>query len=333
MMQRKILEYDSLLGYKFIPNIKARIPHENGGYLIKVNNSGFRCENDFIKEKKGKKRVLLFGDSFTAGDGVSNHYRYGDLLEKKISNLEVYNFGLPGSGTDQQYLAYRKYAVDIEHDLLVISILVENIDRVYSRYRSWLDDRGHSICYAKPYFELINNEIILKGVPPKKEPIDISNLSPEEQKWIAGNIFNKSKHYSQILKIIDKFELRETFQKIIHYQPNKQYNSPDNPAWILMKALLKEWINNQPRKVLVVLIPTYQYIEEISDPHYYQQRFEELTHETNCSIYDTLPNFLKYPLKKRREFRFKKDPHFTPFGHEVLAESIYPIVNKLLANR
>ena len=145
--------------------------------------------------------------------------------------------------------------------------------------------------------------------------------------------FNKSKYFSQILKLIDKFELRETFQKIIHYQPNKQYNKPDNPAWILMKALLKEWINNHPKKVLVVLIPTYQYIEEISNPHNYQQRYEELKNDTNCSIYDTLPDFLKYPLKKRREFRFKRDQHFTPFGHEVLAESIYPIVNNLLANR
>jgi len=332
-MQRKILEYDSFLGFKYIPNIKARIPHENGGYLIKVNNSGFRCEYDYIKEKKGKSRVLLFGDSFTAGDGVSNKYRYGDLLEKKISNLEIYNFGLPGSGTDQQYLAYKKYAMDIEHDLLVISILVENIDRVYSHYRYWVDESGHPLCYAKPYFEIINDELCLKGVPPQKEPIDISNLSPEEQKWIAGNLVNKSKYSSQILKLIDKFELRETFQKIIHYQPNKQYNSPDNPAWILMKALLKEWINNHPSKVLVVLIPTYQYIEEISDPRYYQLRFEELKHETNCSIYDTLPDFLKYHLKKRREFRFKKDQHFTPFGHEVLAESIYPLVNNLLANR
>ena len=42
------------------------------------------------------------GDSFTAADGVSNRQRYSDLLEARLPGIEVYNFGLPGTGTDQQ---------------------------------------------------------------------------------------------------------------------------------------------------------------------------------------------------------------------------------------
>src|SRR5689334_3461189 len=117
-MWRSVTQHHPTIGYTFIPGIKSRIilPNENVGYLIKVNEHGFRCDHEFLPEKTGgMKRALLFGDSFTAGDGVSNAQRYGDQLERKIEGLEVYNFGLPGTGTDQHYLAYREFARAIEY--------------------------------------------------------------------------------------------------------------------------------------------------------------------------------------------------------------------------
>src|SRR5262245_19452241 len=107
-MQRQLFEYHPRFGYRFIPELKARIDHEGGGYLVKVNRAGFRCDHELAPMKcEGSFRVLLFGDSYTAGDGVSNRDRYGDVLEKLVPSLEVYNFGLSGSGTDQQYLIWR----------------------------------------------------------------------------------------------------------------------------------------------------------------------------------------------------------------------------------
>ena len=99
-------------------------------------------------------RVLLFGDSYTAGMGVSDAARYGDVLERLLPGVEVYNFGLPGSGTDQQYLIHREYAARYEHDLVVIGAMVENIRRVASRYRPYATLEGESLILAKPYFTL-----------------------------------------------------------------------------------------------------------------------------------------------------------------------------------
>src|SRR5215467_11648911 len=127
----QLFEYHPVIGYHFIPNLKTRLEHEGGGYLVRVNNVGFRDEKDFQKEKAaGKFRVLLFGDSFTAGDGVSNKHRFGDVLQILIPNLEIYNFGLPGTGTDQHYLTYREIASAYEHDMVIIAAQVENIRRV-----------------------------------------------------------------------------------------------------------------------------------------------------------------------------------------------------------
>src|SRR3954462_14588259 len=138
---RQIYEYHPVIGFRFIPQTKARLPHEGGGYLIRTNECGFRCDHPFRRERTpGKHRILLFDDSFTAGEGVSNGQRYGDHLERLLPNLEVYNFGLPATGLDQHYLIYQEYAQHIVHDLLIIAVFVENVRRVGSRYRYFLNE-------------------------------------------------------------------------------------------------------------------------------------------------------------------------------------------------
>ena len=43
-MNRQLFEYHPAFGFRFIPNLKARVEHEAGGYLVRSNKSGFRCE-------------------------------------------------------------------------------------------------------------------------------------------------------------------------------------------------------------------------------------------------------------------------------------------------
>src|SRR4051794_40092145 len=184
---RQIYEYHPVIGFRFVPQIKARIPHEGGGYLIRTNDSGFRCDRPFERSpSKGKRRILLFGDSFTAGEGVSNGQRYSDRLEQLVPGLEIYNFGLPATGLDQHYLIYKEYAQDIDHDILVIAVFVENVRRVGSRYRYFMNDEGNRVLYAKPYFTLQDGALELRGVPPGRQPVELSQLSLDDQSYISA---------------------------------------------------------------------------------------------------------------------------------------------------
>jgi carbamoyltransferase len=75
-MTRSTFQYHPTYGFHFIPGVKARIPHESGGYLVRANAAGFRSDREFVAERTpGRRRALLFGDSYTAGDGVSNGAR------------------------------------------------------------------------------------------------------------------------------------------------------------------------------------------------------------------------------------------------------------------
>jgi carbamoyltransferase len=137
-MNRQLYQYHPVSGYTFIPELRTRVMHEAGGYLLSSNAQGFRSRCEFQRAKGPAPRILLFGDSFTAGMGVSENRRYGDLLEERLG-VDIFNFALPGTGTDQHYLIWKDLASQIDHDLVVIAVQVENIRRVNSRFRRFED--------------------------------------------------------------------------------------------------------------------------------------------------------------------------------------------------
>ena len=81
-----LFEYDPDIGYRFVPHLKTRVASPDGGYLVRTNGQGFRNDREFERDDS-TPRILVFGDSFTAGDGVSNGSRYSDVLETLLHEL------------------------------------------------------------------------------------------------------------------------------------------------------------------------------------------------------------------------------------------------------
>jgi len=272
---RQLFEYHPVVGYRFIPNLKARIPHEGGGYLLQVNETGFRSNRPFVKERTaGHQRVLFFGDSFTAGDAVPNYQRYTDLLETKIPASESYNFGLSSTGTDQQYLVWREFAQGIEHDLVVIAVFVENVRRVVARYRHHHDEAGRKHIYAKPYYTLEREELQLHHAPPRRGPLEAHEVPPEERDTV-----DHGGRFPLLRKIVTALGAKDAVQQLVRYQPVPAYDSRDTPGWKLMRAILANWVRSIDKPVMLMPIPLPQHIDETCDAADYQARFGELATE------------------------------------------------------
>ncbi|TXG87956.1 MAG: SGNH/GDSL hydrolase family protein [Thermomicrobiales bacterium] len=149
---RMTVQYHPRVGFLYVPNLKARIPNELGGYFVRTNSLGFRSEIEFSKPRNGRRRVLFFGDSYTAGDGCDNHQRFPERLGEEL-DVEVYNYGMSGSGTDQQLLIFEEFAREVEADLIVLGITVENIQRITVAHRESIDRvTGKRVLVPKPYF-------------------------------------------------------------------------------------------------------------------------------------------------------------------------------------
>ncbi|MGI3783236.1 MAG: SGNH/GDSL hydrolase family protein [Janthinobacterium lividum] len=316
-MTRLLFEHHPRIGHRYVSELRARVRHESGGYLVATNRDGFRTREFTARSTPGRQRVLLFGDSFTAGDGVSNGRRFGDLLERVLPDLEVLNFGLPATGTDQQYLSYLEYAAGLGHDLVVIAVLVENIRRVMAPYRGFVH-RGTVVCYAKPYFTADDGRLTLHNVPVRRDPLDSDELQAA----------------------IDRSQLAEVTQGFGYGRPVPEYDDPEGPAWQLLRLILTSWIRDEQQRrpghlspVMVVPLPLFSHVEGDADPTSYQARFAELAASTGCHLHDPLPDLLHYPQDERRAFRFVKDIHPTPAGHHALAASMAPALERALASQ
>ncbi|MBL4890490.1 MAG: SGNH/GDSL hydrolase family protein [Rhizobiaceae bacterium] len=311
MNSRDLFRYDPDLGYTFIPNLKVRVAHETGGYLVRTNSYGFRSNHE--PDSSGQK-IFVFGDSFTAGDGVSNGKRWSDELERLMPGFEVHNFGLPGSGTDQQMLALEKFGTDFQCDLVVVVVLVENIRRITSAFRPFEMPDGEVRFKAKPYFELVDGELVRHHDPVPMDPISSSELG--EASTDSGG------RYPGLRKLVSKLGVKELVQRMTAYQPVPDYDDPSSNGWKLMSAILKRYQKICPGEMIIVPLPLYQHIEETADASSYQARFAEIGEELGVTIVDPLAELRNYSIEDRRRFRFENDVHLTPEGHAAVARAL-----------
>ncbi len=308
-------QYDPDIGYRFVPGQKLRVAAPDGGFLMQTNAQGFRSPHDFTGEPADARRVLLFGDSFTAGVGVSDGKRYGDLLETLLPPLEVYNYAIPGTGTDQQFITYSKFARDIPCNAVVIAVLVENIRRIVSAYRTSQDASGQVMLIAKPYFKLEGGRLVRHADPVPPDPIPAQQSQSNAAVDTGGRLL-------ALRKLVKALGLQSVVQRFSRYQPVPHYDSRTHHAWQLMRAILLAWRGEIRQPVVLMPIPLYQFVEKTADPSAYRARFAELAKEGDFILHDPLDDLWTYDAATRRGFRFKQDVHLTPEGHRAIAASL-----------
>lgn len=146
--------YDEELGW--FP--KKNFSHEFfGSRLINVthNKMGFR---DIEHQPNKKPNIIILGDSFVWGYDVENHERLTDHLQKQFKNkFNIYNFGVSGYGTGQQFLLLQRYYEQIKPKIVFVIFCGNDFY-----------DNSHNVVYQgyyKSYYVYENNKLELKGVP------------------------------------------------------------------------------------------------------------------------------------------------------------------------
>jgi hypothetical protein len=304
--RRQCFTYHPAIGWWHIPDLSARIPHDGNFYLLKTNSVGMRSGRNYSRRQpQDRKRILLLGDSYTAGDGVSNGERFSDLLEQRYPQLDVMNFALANTGTDQQVLIYETIARPFEADAYVLAILVENIARNGQSCRPSFDYREQSVVYRpKPYFELEDGRLILHHQP-----------VPLEKR--AEN---------------DLRDWRCDFPYLPEYpeDPYAVYRFEDGHLWCLMRAIVERFLNQvEGKPVFIMPLPVYNFFLGNLKPTYLE-RFKSLEDVSRKRyVLDVLPYFTRLSPADRQRCRFPNDPHYTALAHTVVAQALSDHLAKL----
>lgn len=127
---------DELLGFSLKPDSFCWRQSRDFKIEYQINSLGLR-EREITEEKpKGVKRILLLGDSFTEGTGVSLEATFSKQLEKLLK-LEVINAGVSGYSTLQEYLWLKERGLKLQPDLIILNVNETDFSEAAKYHSIW----------------------------------------------------------------------------------------------------------------------------------------------------------------------------------------------------
>ncbi|MGH7453914.1 MAG: alginate O-acetyltransferase AlgX-related protein, partial [bacterium] len=349
-------EYDSLLGWRKVPNKIGR--HITGEYevLESFNSKGIRGPVYPYEKNDEEYRILILGDSFAEGYTVEFDHLFSEVLEKELNNeenqyCEVINCGTGGYSTDQELLFLqtegKKYGPD-----LIILLFCDN-DPWYNAQPKYY--RGY-----KPLFELKNGEMILTNVPiPKPDTSTIKQATGETaffrkvKDWLNYHSYlyvfarRRIENSFDLFSLAIKLGLAEPRNFAAFTTPEefevfkKSYGPKIVKAWEITERLIKkanEEVASINSKLLIFYVPSRPsvYAEDwqaskrkygIADKDWdtAQVRFElgKICKRNNIDFIDPTEPFKAEARKlaaNGKRLYFNEDGHWNREGHKFVGE-------------
>jgi len=116
------------LKYELTPNYD----HKLWGVIVKTNSYGMRDDEPILSSDESLKRIIVCGDSYTFGFGVSGEETYSNVLEARLNEMsqdmqyEVLNMGVSGYCTQDQTLLLINKGLPWDPDLVIIGYVLND---------------------------------------------------------------------------------------------------------------------------------------------------------------------------------------------------------------
>jgi len=229
---------DDRYGYRYEPNKSDGIfRYFEMDNLVTTNSAGFHDVEHELEKGSGNSRILVVGDSFTAGLHVPTNNVWTRVLERSLgsqvaeSQFEVINLGIDGTGTDIHKLVLEDYLPIYEPDIVIVAFYENDIAIV-----RWLFDNVYA--FRLPV-------IAIKRSGRRVAPLfllDSNYIYPSAigvRRWHWGNLpHNIDDRLNEIKDLSEKFD----FQLFVIPVPTK--NSMTESLGILRNAASSDVLGN-----------------------------------------------------------------------------------------
>lgn len=126
-------EYNDYVIRGNIPNARYWHKSFDGRWKFEINAQGFRSTQDTSYEKpEGVLRVLVLGDSFTAGYEVAQNETYAVVLERELQKrgikAEVINAGVSGFSNAEELVFLEQEGVRYRPDIVVLGFYANDLE-------------------------------------------------------------------------------------------------------------------------------------------------------------------------------------------------------------
>lgn len=336
---RYLVTADNDTGYILTPNFKGEMRTPENTTAIKINSNGERGKE---YDRNAAVNILGLGDSFTFGTGVEVEETFlwkieETLNKRKGATFRVINSGVPGYGTDQEYLYFMKRGVRYKPELVIVCFYINDVMESVIPHFTVVE--GYLVPSAKMLSTLKDRKFTLT----QRIFIAFNNL--ELNRFVINRLSTAPYFRKLFLEYVVKSKGREGNRLDLYQQ---KYKPEIEHAWQVTQEYLKKiaaLAKKNGGRMLLVYIPERQQV--------YAEQWRRIIkqYDINEKDYDTLkPNQLLWSFCKKEginfldmtdEFRdavkkgndiyFTMDPHINKKGHSIAAELIYKeIIGKAL---
>lgn len=348
--QRPTLRFydNQIFGSALTPNQKGWFVPQSKEYfsLVEVNSHGWPdIEHDF-KKPDGVFRILFLGDSFVENLQFSLNERFFRKFEREINQkisdkkIEVIALGRGNTGTAQQYLILKKYALKYQPDLVIQMFLTAN--DVKNNLPALMNDP------YLPYFQL-DQAGNLKEIPHQRR---------DQKKFYKEKELIKNLRFIELLlqvrqNFLEKKKNTSLDYPIDYHIYDRSYSIDFSKAWDITKKLIleskKEVEQSGAKYVLVTLTNNEQVNKDVLDGLFKtypkmkdanldlekpDQQIQDLCQDQNLDCLFMLPFFKDYIQKNptARTHNFYEG-HWNKIGTNLAAEFLLNEVPKFIEEK
>jgi lysophospholipase L1-like esterase len=297
---------DAYLGWSGKPNLRLRFRRPEFDALVEHDAEGWRQPKP-PRPAAPTSRILVLGDSFAWGWGVSQGQVFTDLLQAALpATVAVYNRGVPGFGTAQEYLLLQRELAALAYDAVVLLF-----------YMNDLSDNISARQGRRPYFELVDGELRPRNQPALPVINPVKQFLREHSRAYAFVEFR--------LKLLKRRFFREPNEH--DYRTAAAVDFHDVPGYAVTARLLGEiqrLAHKHGARFFLVYIPQRSEIE-LDAPFPYIRSIhamvDDIARREGIPLLDLSPPFRQH-AKAGEQLIYPIDEHWTPAGHRVAAAAL-----------
>lgn len=291
---------------------EVRMVVRSGEFTVEyqTNNLGLRGRTKYQAERDaGVRRILLLGDSFTFGQGVSLEDLWTVRLERNLnqsgSPVEVVNAGIPSYDTRQQFLFLQRIAPQLNPDAVVLVFLP--------------------------------NDLYSDNVPSEESgEMELTTTTESQRSSFGLNISRASNLHSvaAVKRIVAANDY--LFTKLYSLTSRKQYYTVPFNRHVqrqidFTKNILKktqEYCQSRNIQFLILSVPQQSQVLIKSndfnvpgiDPDAIDRAFQEFAAEQGLSWIPALDILMEAYRERGEDLFYRVDGHLNPLGNAVLGE-------------
>lgn len=320
---------DPYLGWRNAPGLRGRHIVEGKVVPVVINPQGFRRRQPVSVEKPPHtQRILLIGDSMTAGFEVPEEKTFAALLEKKLNErgrqkYEVLNAGVRGYGTDQCELWLSREGIKYQPDVVIYVFcyndLFDNVNRK-----------------NKPYYTLQGDRMELhlpNASRLRKAQFVLRNLYLRR---LIRRLHDRQRQGDPVVGRLATAEERRRRREWFHKVRDMTLNAPE---WQLTSRLIRR-MNAVCRQhgakfYLTSGVVIFEVDDDLlrqiggdrqrdgEDPYRFRERLLTICRPEGIPYIDALRVFAQHYRTHPENLWWKADNHYNEKGHALMAQILY----------